>query len=352
MRVVITAGGTGGHIYPALAIIDKIKKEEPNSEFLYIGTTTRMEKDIIPTKNIPYFGIEMIGFNREEKLKNIKALKLLIKNIFIVRKKLKKFKPDAVIGFGGYVTVPVLYASAKLKIKTYIHEQNSIPGKANLFLSKYAEKVFISFEDSRKYFKKENTLFTGNPSGAAAIAKYPLKKEDFGLDINKKLVLIVMGSLGSSKVSELLISNFDKVDPSYEVLFVTGKSNYEDIKKLDLPKNIFIVPYIDDIVRMMKNADLMVTRAGATTLSEIIALKKPSIIIPSPYVPDNHQFINATSLSSKDAAILMPEENIDSLFDVVNVLINDSKRLDKMVSNLEALSANDTNEIIYNSIKN
>lgn len=351
MRVVVTAGGTGGHIYPALAIVDKIKKEDPTSEILFIGTTTRMEKDIVPKKGIPYFGIEMVGFNRKHKLENIKTIKLMIKNVSILKKELKKFKPDVVIGFGGYVTVPVIYAAKRLKIATYIHEQNSIPGKANLLLNRIVKNTFISFEDSEKYFKKNNIIFSGNPSGAAAIAKYPLKKEDFGLDVSKKLVLVVMGSLGSSKVNEILINNFSKADASYEVLFVTGANSYEEVKKNKFPKNIFVVPYIEDIVRMMKNADLVVSRAGATTLSEIIALKKPSILIPSPYVPDNHQYINACSLSNRDAAILMPEENIDSLFDVVNVLIQDEKRLDKIVSNLEVLSANDSNDIIYRNIK-
>lgn len=352
MRVIVTAGGTGGHIYPALAIVDKIKRENANAEILYIGTTNRMESEIVPKRGITYYGIEMIGFDRRKLTNNIKTVKLLFKNILILKKKIKQFKPDVVIGFGGYVTVPVIYAASKLKIKTYIHEQNSIPGKANLFLNKIVNNTFISFEDSRKFFKKDNIIFSGNPSGDAAILKKPINKKEFGLSKNKKLVLIVMGSLGSSKVNDLLFENFQKADSSYEVLFVTGQTNYNEEAHKNLPKNIFVVPYIEDIVRMMKNADIIVSRAGATTLSEIIALKKPSIIIPSPYVTDNHQHINALSLSNKDAAVLMPESNIDSLFDVINVLINDEKRLNKIAANLNALSSSDSNAIIYNNIKN
>ena len=168
MRIVISAGGTGGHIYPALAIIDKIKEKEEASEFLYIGTHNRMEKDIVPKKGIPYKEIEIYGFNKKA-LKNIKLLKCIIKSYKECKKTIKNFNPDIVIGVGGYVTAPVILAASKLGYKTFIHEQNSIPGKTNKFLAKYATKVGVSFESSIKYFPKNKTVFTGNPCNESAL---------------------------------------------------------------------------------------------------------------------------------------------------------------------------------------
>lgn len=349
MKIVITAGGTGGHIYPALSIIEKIKKENPSAEFLYIGNSKRMESEIVPNKNIPFLGIEMVGFVRSEKLKNLKIIPLVIKNYFLIKKSLKKFKPDLVFGFGGYVTFPVVLAAKRLKVKIFLHEQNSIPGKSNKVLSGFADKIFVSFEDSIKYFKSDNIVISGNPIASSAILQKPATKKEFGIK-NKKLVLIVMGSLGSSKVNEILIKNLKKASSEYDVLFVTGKNNYKQVSKKKFASNIHVVPYIDDIARVFKISDLIITRAGASTLSEIIALKKPSIIIPSPYVVDDHQTKNALSLASKDAAILLPESNMDSLFEVVNALISDDNRLEKLSENLGSMGLNDASEIIYKYI--
>ena len=174
MRVVVSAGGTGGHIYPALAIINKIKEKEPNSEFLYIGTHDRMEKDIVPVHHIPFKQLEVYGFYRKKLFKNGKTIFCFIKAIKRSKQILKDFKPDIVIGVGGYVTAPVIYAAHKLKIKTLIHEQNSVPGASNLFLSKYVDKIAVSFPDSVHSFPKEKTIFTGNPCSEDAIKKLPM----------------------------------------------------------------------------------------------------------------------------------------------------------------------------------
>lgn len=351
MRVIVTAGGTGGHIYPAIAFIEKIKKEEPDSEFLFIGTNSRMEKDIVPSYGIPFLGIEMIGFNRKKLSKNFKTIFLFFKNFFYLIFKIRKFKPDVVIGFGGYVSSPVITASKLLLKKTYIHEQNSIPGKANLFLSKFSNKVFISFLDSKKYFNHKNIVLTGNPASIRALLSNKINLRNFGLDDNKKTVLIVMGSLGSDKVNTSLIENFKKIDNSYQVLFVTGKKDYDNVAAKIENKNIVVVPYIENISGVMKSVDLIVTRAGATTLSELIAIKKPSIIIPSPYVADNHQYINAKSFSNVDAAILLEEKNIESLFELINVLIKDDKRLKRISENLQKLEVLNSTEIMYQNVK-
>lgn len=354
MRVIISAGGTGGHIYPALAIINKIKEKEPNSEFLYIGTHNRMEKDIIPNYGIPFESIEIYGFNRKNLFKNLKT----IKSIFLANKKCKKiikeYNPDVVIGVGGYVTVPVIHSAKKLGYKTFIHEQNSSPGKANLFLSKYVDNIFVSFASSVKFFPSYKTVFTGNPCSEDAINKKIASKEEFGLHLDKKLVLFVMGSLGSNKVNEILYKTMNLFkERDYEILFVTGKDSYDEMKKLDYPSNVKVVPFINEMTRVMKCTDIIVSRAGASTLSEIISLKVPSILVPSPYVTDNHQYKNAIDLVDKKAAILIEEKDLKGsvLVNAIDSLINDSKKVDEIKNNLEKFDCKDSATKIYNVIK-
>ncbi len=354
MRVIISAGGTGGHIYPALAIIDKIKKMEPNSEFLYIGTHNRMEKDIVPSKGINFQAIEIYGFNRKHLLKNIKVIKCLLKSYRDCKKIIKEFNPDIVIGVGGYVTAPVIMSANKLGIKTVIHEQNSVPGLTNIKLSKIVDKVFVSFKSSINAFPGGKTVYTGNPCSEASSYVKAIDKTSLKLDKNKKLVLFVMGSLGSSKMNQLLVDNMLKFkNKNYQVLFVTGKDNYEDVEEIKFPDNVIVVPYIDGLPGIMKTTDLMVTRSGASTLSEIIALKVPSLLIPSPNVTNNHQYKNAIDLVNGNAAVLLEEKDIidDKLVDSIDSIINDKKLLIDIKNNLNVFDIKNSNELIYNEIK-
>ncbi len=351
MRVVISAGGTGGHINPALAIIDKIKKENPSSEFLYIGTTDRMEKDIIPKKNIPYIGIKISGLKRKFTFENIKSIKNFLKSIKVCKKEIKKFNPDIVIGTGGYVTAPVIYAAKKCGYKTLIHEQNSILGLSNKILLKYTDTLCTSFENVK--LDKVNYVYTGNPCMEDSINKKPFNKADFGLTKHKKLVLIVMGSLGSSTVNKVLKKSIEKFSSKeYEVLIVTGKNYYDEYKKLNKFKNVFIYPYIDDLVRLIKISDLVVTRAGATTLCELVATNSPSILVPSPYVTENHQYKNAMSLVNNEAAELLEEKDLDEniLVEKIDNLINNTERLLLFKNNLKKMMKIDSTSLIYNEI--
>lgn len=354
MRVVISAGGTGGHIYPALAIVRKIKEKEPNSEFLYIGTHNRMEKDIVPKEGIPFRTIEVYGFNRKQLWKNGKVLYCLLKSKRICKKWLKEFKPDIVIGVGGYVTVPVLSAAHSLHMKTFLHEQNSVPGKANLMLARKTDKIGVSFASSISSFPKEKTVFTGNPCSEDALLKKLMKKSEMGLDDSKKLVLIVMGSLGASSVNEVLKEMLKTVDKTpYQFLFVTGKADYEEIAKMAFPTNVKVVPYIDNMTCIMKNVDLMVTRAGASTLSEIMALQIPSILIPSPYVPNNHQYKNALDLVRENAAVLIEEKDLDAknlMASIEEILLSTSKQLE-MKKNLSHMGVSNSATKIYEEIQ-
>lgn len=353
MRVIISAGGTGGHIYPALAIIDKIKEKEPDSQFLYIGTHDRMEKDIIPKKNIPFKQLEMYGFYRKKVWKNFRTFNCLIKSYKKCKKIIKEFKPDVVIGVGGYVTAPVIFAAYKLGVKTFIHEQNSIPGKCNSFLSRYATKIGVSFKSSIKYFPPEKTIFTGNPCSENALKIKAAEKQEFNLT-NKKLILCVMGSLGSSKINEFFINSLSLFkNKEYDILYVTGKDAYDEVNKNKFPKNVKIVPYIDNLPRVMKISDLIISRAGASALSEICVLGLPSILIPSPYVPDNHQYKNASDLVQNNAAILLEEKDLkgDILVRKIDEVIFDDNKLKEMKNNLKAFATTDSSSQIINCLR-
>lgn len=353
MKVIITAGGSGGHIYPAIAIIDKIRECEPDSEIIYIGTTNRMEKDIIPKLNIKYIGIEAYGLNKNIK-SDLKALALIYKNTKKCMKIMKEFKPDIVLGIGGYVTYPVIRAAKKLHIKTFIHEQNSIPGKSNRALGRIADKIGISFPDSIHFFDEKKVVFTGNPCSERALKLDPIDKTKFGLHKNRKFVLMVQGSLGSPAINikmKEFLSSID--DEDYEVLYITGKPFYEEFSKNEFSDNVYLVPYVENLAGLMKNADIIVSRAGASSISEIIALKKLSILIPSPYVANNHQFFNALDMANSFAAVMIEESELTSnvLKEEINRLLTDKERQLNIQLNLSKMQKNDSSTIIYNTIK-
>jgi len=354
MRAVISAGGTGGHIFPAIAIINKIKKEEPKSEFLYIGTDDRMEKDLIPEMGIKYEALKITGFKRKITLDNFKTAYYFLNARVKCKKIIKEFDPDIVIGTGGYVTAPVIWAAKKLGKKTFIHEQNSVVGLSNRYLSRYADKIGLSFASTLDKFDKDKAVLTGNPCSEKAISMKKANKEDYGLSKDKKLVLIVMGSLGSKTVNDKLVSFLNGFrDKDYEILFVTGNSYYERIKKTHVPDNVKVVPFVYEMPSLMKVADLMVTRAGATTMSEIMVLGIPSIFIPSPYVTDNHQYKNAMDLVNKKAAYILEEKDLtrNNLITMIDKIFKNEKEYNEIKNNLKELGITDSSSRIYEILK-
>lgn len=354
MRVVISAGGTGGHIYPALAIINKIKREEPDSEFLYIGTHNRMEKDIVPKLNIPYEGIEITGFKRKLTLDNVKTVINFLKAKKPCIKLVREFKPDVVIGCGGYVTVPVILAGKKLGYKTFIHEQNSVVGLSNKYLSKYADKIGVSFESTLSEFPKNKVVLTGNPCSEKAIATKSADLSEYGLTNDKKLVLIVMGSLGSKTINDKMIDYvYAFRNKSYQVIYVTGNGYYDKVKNRVFPDNVKVVPFIQNLPAVMKCADLMVSRAGASTISEITALGIPTVFIPSPYVTNNHQYKNAMDLVKKDAALILEENNLtkNNFIKTVDDILDNDDEYNKIKTNISKLGITDSSSRIYNILK-
>lgn len=354
MRVIVSAGGTGGHIYPAIAIINKIKEEEPKSEILYIGTSDRMEKDLIPELGIKYEAITISGLKRKLTLKNIKVLYLFLKARQKCKKIISEFDPDIVIGAGGYVTGPVIWAAKKLGKKTFIHEQNSVVGLSNKYLTKYADKIGVSFSSTLDAFPKNKVVLTGNPCSEKAIKMKKANKEDYGLSKNKKLVLIVMGSLGSKTINDKIVSFLnDFKDKDYEVMFVTGNSYYEKVKNIKVPNNVKVVPFVYEMPSLMKVTDLMVSRAGASTMSEILVLNVPTIFIPSPYVTNNHQYKNAMDLVSQNAALMLEEKDLtkDNLIKLIDDTLNDKNTYKNIKDNLKELGIKDSGERIYEVLK-
>lgn len=354
MKVIVVAGGTGGHIYPAMAIIRKIKEKEKDSEILYIGTNDRMEKDIIPKMGINFIGLEMSGLNRKNLFSNISVFKKFRIAVKRAGEEIDKFKPDVVVGAGGYITAPVLYAAHKKKIPTLIHEQNSIPGISNKFIGVFADRICVSLPHSLELFPKTKVSYTGNPRSEEIIDAKIYKKSKIGFKEDKKLVIVVMGSLGSTtmtkKIKELIPGFNDK---NYQVLIITGKNYYDEYKDIAISENVKIVPFMDNLINLMKDSDLIISRAGASTISEITAIGLPAILIPSPYVTNNHQYKNAKELSDKGACIIVTEDEFSKnrIINEIDKLFDNKEKYDEMSKNSRSLGIDDSATRIYNEIR-
>ncbi len=332
MRVLVSGGGTGGHIYPALSLIREIQESNPKAEFLYVGTEKGLENDIVKKENIPFRSIYITGFKRKLSFENVKTIARFLKGVQDSKKIMKEFKPDVVLGTGGYVCGPVVYAAAKLGIPTVIHEQNSVPGITNKFLSKYVDKVAICFEAAASYFPEEKTALVGNPRGSEVLGYDSTRgKELAGLHPNKKSVLIFGGSRGATPINNAVLGMLKEVgNRDYEILYVTGNAHYDNVmkeaEKIGIPENVFIKPFVYNMPEILSGMDIIVGRAGATSLAEITALGKASILIPSPYVTNNHQEKNAQALKDNGAAIICLEKDLTGanlLQDIDHILLND-----------------------------
>lgn len=354
MRLIVTAGGTGGHIYPALSIIKKFEDMHPNLQLLFIGSHNRMEKDIIPSLGIEYKSIEITGVYRKKIHRNFKT----IKNFYIGHKKakqiIKDFNPDLVIGTGGYVTTPVIYAASKLGIKTMIFEMDAHAGIANKFLSRYATVVGCGNIEALKYFPKEKAFFSGNPRTQEAyqLSIGPSTHNLYGLDKNKKTVLIVLGSLGGKYINEIVKNGLHLFkDKTYQVIYATGKAYYDGVTNdIDFNyDNLRIVPFVEDMLNIYQHIDLMVSRAGASTLSEIMAVGLPSLLIPSPYVTNDHQTTNSLVYEKKGCCKVVNELELtsDELINEIDKIINDDSLLKEMKDNSFSSGKRDSLDVIY-----
>lgn len=351
MKIAMAAGGSGGHIYPALTLGEELKKR--GHEVVFIGSNDRMEKDVIPANGFEYIGLDVLT-TRGGILQKVKSLFSIYK---AYRKCLTLLKDyDMAIGFGNYISIPIMEAASKLNKKTVIHEQNSYVGRANRLLDEKADLIIGSYEENLKQFKNKNIKILGNPQSYKA---YHVKKDknvlkQLGLDPDKKTVVIFMGSLGSATVNEKLLDYFKLLDGSYQVVFATGSSHYEKMRSAVEDNDYLKVFERIDGINVMKNATLLVCRAGATTLCEISAMGMPSILIPSPFVPNNHQYYNGKALTDKNAAVMIEEKNLSGelLYNTINELINDDERLKQMSENASRLGNPEVLNDIIKEIEN
>ena len=351
VKIIMVAGGTGGHIYPALTLAEALQKK--GHEVAFIGSNDRMEKDLVPSFGFVYTGLDVYT-TRGGIIQKIRSLLSIIKAYFTCQDLLKGY--DMAIGFGNYISIPVMKAARKLGLKTVIHEQNSFVGRANRLLDKDVDLIIGSYEENLKQFRNENIKILGNPQSSKAflVKKNRNVLKELGLDPDKKTVVIFMGSLGSSSVNDKLIDYFRLLDGSYQVVFATGRSHYEDVlSKVESNEYLKIFERIDG-VNVMKNSSLLVCRAGATTICEICAIGMPAILIPSPYVPNNHQYYNGKALVDKDAAIMIEEKDLngDLLNQTINKIINDDERLKTLSDNARKLSNPDVLDDIIEAIEN
>lgn len=337
MRIIIASGGTGGHIYPAITLAQALQKA--GHKITFVGSTGRMEKDVIPAAGFDYIGLDM-KIPGGSLINKANSFVSIVKAYYKCREIVKDY--DLAIGFGNYISVPLVMAARNRGLKTVIHEQNSFAGKANKYLDQKADLVIGSYEENKKTFKNPHTLILGNPQSSKAfnIKKDPEVLLNLGLDPDKKTVVIFMGSLGSQTVNKVVIEYLNSLKGDYQVIYASGKQNYAKARAAVKKKDYICVKEAVDGVKVMANSSLLVSRAGATTLSEICAMGMPSILIPSPYVPNNHQFYNAMALIDKNAALLLEEKDLSpaSLKAIIEKSINDEELLKSLHKNAIKLS--------------
>lgn len=350
MRVIVTGGGTGGHIYPALAIAQGIKQQYPGADILYVGTAAGLEADIVPQAGYPFKKISVSsGFARKLAVKNIKVFWQAGQGILEAQKIVRQFKPDIVIGTGGYVCGPVVLAAVINKIPTLIHEQNALPGITNKLLSRFVSRVAVTFEDSITRFPPKTRIhLTGLPVRPEI---FTVDKEQayarLNLQRDKQTLLVFGGSRGARKINTAMLEVLKQAKDSWQIVHVTGKGEYQQYLRqvreagiaLDNTGNINVIPYLYNMPDALAVADLVVCRAGATTLAELTALGLPSILIPYPYAAENHQEYNARALADRGAAIMIKDSQLtgELLLNHIDNLFSQPQRLAEMAEKSAAL---------------
>lgn len=362
MKVLIAAGGTGGHIYPGLAIAEKIKTENPGAEIIFIGSLVGMEKNIIPQYGYPIEYIRVRGFERKASLETLAAIKGIFDGLSDAKKIIAKHQPDLVIGTGGFTAGPLLLIASRRKIKTMIHEQNAYPGKTNLMLGKRVDRIAISFNEAKQYFPGEGTFLAGNPVRAEyyQINRCELRKH-LNLSDAQKMVLIMGGSQGAGSINQSalsLIASYQNREDRV-IYHLTGKDQYQLIKKevenlgLFPSGHIFVEAYSNEVHRLLGAADLVISRSGAMSVAEIQAVGVPSILVPYPMAAGNHQEFNARVITDPGGGVLIKDKDLTGalLIQTVETLLDDEKKRQTMGQITKALSINNAGDRIYDEIR-
>jgi UDP-N-acetylglucosamine--N-acetylmuramyl-(pentapeptide) pyrophosphoryl-undecaprenol N-acetylglucosamine transferase len=356
----MSGGGTGGHIFPAIAIADEIRKRFPDAEFLFIGANGKMEMEKVPQSGYKIEGLNIAGFDRGNLLKNIDLPFKIFSSFVKARKLIKNFQPDFAVGTGGFASGPALFAASRLRIPIFVQEQNSLPGKTNIFLSKKAKAVFTAYPDMEKFFHKTKTFFLGNPIRKNIINDLidkNLAKEKLGLDKEKLTILSVGGSLGSRTLNNGWKNNLDKIlEKDYQLIWQTGKLDYKNIlaeTEHRQSRNLHILEFIKSMETAYSEADVIVSRAGAIAISELAVAQKPVLLVPFPFAAEDHQTKNALTLVEKNAARMVKDSEMDEKFLTTLMEICENKTLRKEMSeNLEFFAKPKATEMIVNKIVN
>ena len=362
MRILLAGGGTAGHINPAVAIAKYIQSVDKDTQILFIGRTGGMESRLVPAEGFDIRYIEVDGLKRKLSLSNVSAAIKMLTASSKCSKIIDEFKPDVVVGTGGYVCAPAVIAANRKKIPTLIHEQNVFPGSAIKFLAKKSSVTAISFEESRKYLTNaKNIIFTGNPVRPDIVdADYKEARKTLGIKDNEKFILAFGGSLGAKKINDVLIDYIERINQKecIRLCFGTGVGNYDSVIKelsdrgIEPSENIEILKYINNMDVVMNASDMVIGRSGAITLSELCVLGKPSVLIPSPNVTNNHQEYNARALADNGAAIMILEKDftVDTLSDAIEKITADEKVYASMQENAKKIGTADATEIIYRQL--
>lgn len=348
LRLIVSGGGTGGHIFPAISIAQAVKVADPEAEILFVGAEGRMEMEKVPSAGFKIVGLPVVGIQRKLTLKNLGVPFKFYRSLRQARKIIREFKPDVVVGVGGYASGPTLYAASRMGLPTLIQEQNSFAGVTNRMLAKKARKICVAYEGMEKFFPKDKILLTGNPVRAdLSKDKVDALKEEaisfFNLDPAKPTILVLGGSLGAKTVNSSIAQGLDSlINSEVQVIWQTGKSYVFDARRVLSSYNVPNVKAYDFIYRMdlaFAAADLVVSRAGAGTISELCLVGKPCILVPSPNVAEDHQTKNAMSLVSRSAAVMIPDgDSVKMLVPQAIALVKDSDRLGVLAKNVFALA--------------
>lgn len=356
IKVIIAGGGTGGHIFPAIAIANTLKQEEPATEILFVGANGKMEMEKVPQAGYPIRGLDIAGLDRQSLFKNISLPFKLMKSFLQVKLIIDKFQPDAVIGVGGYSSFPVLRYAQSKRIPTFIHESNSFAGKSNILLGKKATAVFVATEGMEKFFPKDKLFIVGNPVRKTIVQSTVSREEAirfFGLDPAKKTVLAVGGSLGARSINEALTLHLEEFEQhDLQLIWQTGKTTaVEYIQKGSGRKNVWVNDFIKEMEMAYAAADVVISRAGAMSVTELCVVGKPTVFVPFPLAAEDHQTSNAMHLVNKQAACIVKDEEAKSkLVSTVIALVKDEAQQQQFRTNAKLLAVPNADEVIAKEI--
>ena len=355
-RIIIAGGGTGGHIFPAIAIANALRKIDTGIEILFVGAKGKMEMEKIPQAGYNIKGLDIAGFNRSSLIKNILLPFKLVKSFLQVRTIVKNFHPDAIIGVGGYSSFPVLRFGQAKGIPTFIHESNSFAGKSNILLGKKATKVFVATDGMEKFFPKEKILITGNPVRSTISQSAVTRSEGikfFGLAENKKTVFAVGGSLGAKSINEAISKHLDELLTSgLQLIWQTGKPYAEQAKEETKGRSsVSANEFITQMDCAYAAADVVISRSGAMAIAELCVARKPVLFVPYPYAAEDHQTVNAQNLVNKNAALMVTDnEALDKVVPTIIELANDDNKQAELIENIGRLAITDADKRIAEEV--